>query len=93
MFIIFVALTNLLPASLILYKILPYTGITFTCPHYKCNDISESANTITSLILDIIIALCIWITIVYDILKEVKAALLKFLLRYRYIHDRWYQGV
>lgn len=48
---------NLLPAFLILYGISPYTGITFCCPHYKCDDMPESANTIASLISGIIIAL------------------------------------
>ena len=92
-FIAFVALVNLLPASLILYGISPYTGITFSCPYYKCDDISESANTIASLISGIIIALCIWIAIIYGIVKGAKAVLLKLLLRHRYIHDSWYHGV
>jgi hypothetical protein len=53
----------------------------------------ESANTIASLISGIIIALWIWIAIAYSILKGAKAVLLRLLLRHRYIHDRWYQGV
>jgi hypothetical protein len=82
-----------LPAFLILYGISPYAGITFCCPHYKCDDTPESANTIASLISGIIIALWIWIAIAYSILKGAKAVLLKLLLRHRYIRDRWYQGV
>jgi len=92
-FVIFVALINLAPTSLILYGISPYTGITFTCPYYKCDDISESANTIASFISGIILAVLIWIAIGYGILKRAKAVLLKLLLRHRYTHDRWYQGV
>ena len=91
--VVVLVVVNLLPASLIIIGISPYTGMSFSCPYYKCDDISESANTLASLISGIIIALWIWIAIIYGILKGPKAVLLKLLLRHRYIHDRWYQGV
>jgi hypothetical protein len=87
------AVINLLSVVLIFYGISPYTGMSFDCLYYNCDDILASVNIIAFLVSGIIIVLCISIAIVYGILKEGKTALLKLLLRHRYVHDQWYQGV